>query len=95
MKKLYFVDPIAKARWVVGPGYMYPICSLHNAQHICPRQQNLNLPVEKVMLVPKVVRANRTLEGGCTVHYEALPVRFIMMPPVYGKCHMGKTKPQK
>ena len=53
--KLTFGGPMARAGWVVSPGYLYPLYSQYYTQHYCQKQFALILPVEKVILNAKVV----------------------------------------
>ena len=56
MHRLTFGGPIARARWVVGPGYLYPFDSQYYAQHDCQNPFALILLMEKGIPHPKVVR---------------------------------------
>ena len=61
---------MARAGWVVSPGYLYPLYSQYYTQHYCQKQFALILAVAKVTLKPKVVHT----EGGGRTEMECLRV---------------------
>ena len=63
-KKFVFVGPIPRATCVDDPEYLYPIDSLYYTQQKYQRKYALNLPAEKVIGDPKVVRQRNVCGGG-------------------------------